>query len=177
MSGEKIDQKKESLIAVNVNFKKELPSSIAELCFTFLPFIVILIINLSKGNWTELLQTSNWALAATLMFGQTIVKLVMGLSAQEHSFNYQVFGLIAALIIVLGLVPSIVVLAIFIIQDQLNNGLLFIQFVLLAASIAVFLYMGTLGQVLYTTASLNRFSKMINKEMKETKRLLENGNT
>lgn len=145
----------------NEDFRKERTAIIAELCFMFLPFVVILIINLTKGDWAKLLQTSDWALAATLLFGQTIVKMMMGVASQEHSFNYQLFGLITALIIVFGLVPSITVISIFQISPKLSTGLVVVQFILLGASISVFIVFGTIGQVLFSSAFKSKISKLL----------------
>ena len=143
------------------DFRKESSAILAEICFMFLPFVVILIINLTKGDWERLIQTSDWALVATLLLGQTIVKIIMGVASQEHSFNYQFFGLIAALIIVFGLVPSITVIAIFQFSAKLSTGLVVIQFILLGLSIITFIIFGTLGQVLFSTAFRLKISKLL----------------
>ena len=143
------------------DFKKEIPSLVAELAFIFLPFVVILIVNLLIGDWNKLIQTSDWSLAATLLFGQTIVKIIMGVASQEHSFNHQNLGLISALIIVFGLVPSLVILAIFQMTQDISIGLVIAQFLLLGLSIIVFLLFGTIGQVLYSTAFKNKIAKKL----------------
>lgn len=147
--------------AFDEDFKKETPAMIGELSFIFLPFIVILIINLSKGDWIKLIQTSDWALAATLLFGQTIVKIIMGVAAREHAFHHQNFGLVGALIIVLGLAPSILIVAIFQINQSLSIGLAIAQFILLGVAIYVFLLFGTIGQVLYSNAFRHKISKTL----------------
>lgn len=155
----KSDKKVKSTL--DEDYKKETPAMIAELAFIFLPFIVILIINLSKGEWDKLLQTSDWALAATLLFGQTIVKTIMGVAAREHSFHHQNFGLISSLIIVLGLIPSILIVAIFQLNQDLSIGLEVAQFVLLGASVYVFLLFGTIGQILHSNAFRHKISKIL----------------
>ena len=152
---------KSSNKSFNEDFRQESSAIIAELCFTFLPFVVILIINLTKNDWTKLIQTSDWALISTLLFGQTIVKIIMGVASQEHSFNYQLFGLISALIIVFGLVPSITIITIFQISSKLPNSLVIAQFFLLGLSIITFLIFGTIGQVLFSTAFRHKISKLL----------------
>ncbi|WKV11266.1 hypothetical protein [Marivirga harenae] len=161
------NQKEENKV-FKEDFRKEIVALIAELCFIFLPFIVIIIINLTNNSWENLIHTSNWSLAAALLFGQSLVKIIMGVASQEHSFNYQAFGLIAALILVFGLVPSITVLAIIETSILLSTGLIIIQFILLALSIYTFLHFGTIGQVLYSTAFRLKISKLLglNKESK-----------
>ena len=143
------------------DFKKEIPALLAELSFFVLPFIVILIIDLTKCEWIKLIQTADWAIASALLFGQTIVKLIMGVASREQSFPHQIYGLLTALIIVLGLVPSITILTIFQIYSHLSTALIIAQFVLLGLAITVFLYFGTIGQVL----SANSFRYKIGKKL------------
>ena len=147
--------------AFDEDFKKEIAAMLAELSFIVLPFVVILIINLSRGEWAKLIQTSDWSMASTLLFGQTVVKIIMGVASQEHSFNYQGFGLTSALIIVFGMVPSIIILALFQIYQDLSVGLIIAQFVLLGIAICVFLLFGTIGQVLYSTAFRHKIAKRL----------------
>lgn len=163
LSTEMNSNKKEKKVtsAFDEDFNKEVPAMLAEISFIVLPFVVILIINLSRYEWSKLIQTSDWSMASTLLFGQTLVKIIMGVASQEHSFNYQGFGLISALIIVFGLVPSIIILALFQIYQQLSAGLIIAQFVLLGIAIFVFLRFGTIGQVLYSTTFRYKIAKRL----------------
>lgn len=149
------------------DLKKERPAIIAELSFIFLPFIVILIINLSKGDWSKLIQTADWALASTILFGQTIVKIIMGLASREQSFNYQNFGLVSSLIIILGLIPSILIISIFELNQNISTALIVIQFILLGLAIYVFLLFGTIGQHLYTNSFRYKISKVLGLDKSE----------
>tara|TARA_R110002072_G_C7629516_1_gene506795 strand:+ start:75 stop:566 length:492 start_codon:yes stop_codon:yes gene_type:complete len=142
-------------------YDKETPAIIGELAFIFLPFIVILIINLNKGNFANLLQTADWSLASAILFGQTIVKIIMGVSAQEHSFEYQRFGFLSALIIVLGLIPSVVIIGIFETTGKLSTGIIILQFILLAIAVWTFIILGTIGQHLYSSAFKNKIAKKL----------------
>jgi len=141
--------------------KKESFSIIAEICFIILPFIVILFMKLIKSDIEELLQTSDWSLASAILFGQTIVKLVMGVSAREQSFEYQRFGFITSLIIVFGLVPSIILIIVFQFIDYFSPVLVIIQFVLLIIAFLTFLTFGTVGQVLFSTSFRYKIAKIL----------------
>jgi hypothetical protein len=156
---EEIEKKENS--GIEESFKKEILALYAELSFFILPFIVISIINLTKNDWTKLIQTGDWALASTLLFGQTIIKIIMGIASREHSFPHQLYGLIVALIIVFGLVPSITILAIFHIYSNLSIGLVITQFVLLILAITIFLVLGTIGQILSATAFQYKIGKIL----------------
>ena len=158
---EKVTTKTEKNTTIEDDFKKELTSLLAELCFFALPFIVISIIDLTKGEWIKLIQTSDWALVSTLLFGQTIVKIVMGVASREQSFPHQNYGLLTALIIVLGLVPSITILTIFQIYSTLSIALIIAQFVLLVFAIATFLIFGTIGQILFANAFRYKIGKVL----------------
>ncbi len=153
------------------DFKKEMPAMLAELSFIFLPFIVILIVNLSKGDWIKLIQTADWALASALLYGQTIVKIIMGVASREHAFHHQNFGLISALIIALGLVPSILIIAIFELNQNISIGLIIAQFVLLGFAIYVFLLFGTLGQILFSNSFRHKLSKILGLDKKEEEKV------
>lgn len=155
------DVKKKNGAAFIEDYKKELPAILAELLFFILPFIVISVINLTKGEWIKLIQTSDWALASTLLFGQTIVKIIMGVASREQSFPYQIYGFITALIIVLGLVPSITILTLFQINSELSLALVIAQFTLFGLAIIIFLTFGTIGQVLSESSFRYKIGKML----------------
>jgi hypothetical protein len=156
-----VEPKAKTTSALGEQFNKELIGQMAELSFFLLPFMIISIINLSKGDWVKLIQTGDWALASTLLFGQTIVKIVMGVAAREQSFPHQNYGLITALIIVFGLVPSITILTLFQINNELSLGLIILQFLLLVLAVATFLTFGTIGQMLSANAFSYKIGKML----------------
>ena len=85
----------------------------------------------------------------------------MGVAAREQSFPHQNYGLLTALIIVLGLVPSITVLTIFQVYSELSTALVITQFVLLVFAVITFLVFGTMGQVLSANAFRYKIGKML----------------
>ena len=85
----------------------------------------------------------------------------MGVASREQSFPHQNYGLLTALIIVLGLVPSITILTIFQIYSTLSIALIIAQFVLLVFAIATFLIFGTIGQILFANAFRYKIGKVL----------------
>lgn len=87
--------------------------ALGEICFILLPFVVMLIILLYQGKITEIFNKPEWSFASSVMFGQTIIKLIHSIGKKRE--NYVVYqynaGAFIAAIIVLGLVPSLILLA------------------------------------------------------------------
>ena len=63
-------------------------------------------------------------MAAVILYGQTIVKLILGFASYEDSSNWRLIGLYSALIIVFGLIPSTITLTLFIISKDQGVGII-----------------------------------------------------
>jgi hypothetical protein len=82
-----------------------------------------------------------------ILFGQTIIKLFAGISENENKKRAIKLVLDMSLIISFGLVPSIVILVL--IETGYDNKVLFIsQFIWLLISVGVYLFFGTIGNIL-----------------------------
>lgn len=88
-------------------------AAVSELLFALLPFAVVFIVfTYQNKGWESYIMAPEWAFASALLFGQSIVKLVQGVLSPSANVVTPVVVLASSLLIVLGLVPSMVLLAI-----------------------------------------------------------------
>jgi hypothetical protein len=133
---------------VNLNFEgNAIKSIIVDFIFTFLPLIVIILIRFFTLKYENIFLRSDFSFISMILFGQTIIKLFAGISENENKKQTIKIVLDMSLIISFGLVPSIVILVL--IEIGYNNKVLLIsQFIWLIASVGVYLFFGTIGNIL-----------------------------
>ena len=84
---------------------------LGDLLFIVLPLVVISIVDVSVGrSLFAIIESPELSFGSAVLFGQTIIKVVSGFAHTKPSGAEQPVFIIA-LIIVFGLVPSLVVLA------------------------------------------------------------------
>lgn len=118
----------------------------AEYLFILLPFIVIAIVKIYTHSLETLLSAPDWSFAASILWGQTIVKLVSGCSL--HGAIWQRLSLLVSTLIVLGIVPSLIILALMLISTTPSLILVSMQMILFVLSSIAFIWIGTAGQTL-----------------------------
>ena len=108
---------KDTFITGNVNEthkthrKAAIYAILGDLLFIVLPLVVISIVAVSVGrSLFAIIESPELSFGSAVLFGQTIIKVVSGFAHTKPSGAEQPVFLIA-LIIVFGLVPSLVVLA------------------------------------------------------------------
>lgn len=115
---------------------------LSEYLFIFLPFLVIGIIKIYKADFSTFFQAADWSFAASILFGQVIVKLVSGLVIHSKA-KWQRVVVLLSFILVLGLVPSLVVLALILIDGGVSSFLVKTQLVLFSLASVVFFWVGS----------------------------------
>lgn len=131
---------------------------IAEYLFVLLPLIVVAIIYASDGELNAFLQTPEWSFAAAILFGLTIIKFFAGIVCYAKPCNWQISIFYAALTIVFGLVPSLIVLSVLLTTSQYSLGLVVFQIFMFAVGTFAFFYLGKFGQSLLHLAETDRGS-------------------
>ena len=108
---------KDTFITGNVNEthkthrKAAMYAIMGDLLFIVLPLVVISIVDVSVGrSLFAIIESPELSFGSAVLFGQTIIKVVSGFAHTKPSGAEQPVFIIA-LIIVFGLVPSLVVLA------------------------------------------------------------------
>src|SRR5947207_3088932 len=90
--------------------------AVAEILFVVLPLLVIAIVFVSRAHAGSIWLSVEWSFAASVLLGQAVVKLIRAL-VERGGFHGERVGLIAAVILVLGLVPSLVVLSLILLRE------------------------------------------------------------
>lgn len=120
----------------------------SEIIFTILPLIVITIVRSYQSKSELIFYNSEWIMMAIILFGQTIEKFSSGISNSKRKFRWQLVSLIITSLITFGLVPSIAILIINILNDERNFELHIVQIIFLIISILTFYIIGYIGQKL-----------------------------
>ena len=111
---------------------------LGDLLFIVLPLVVISIVDVSVGrSLFAIIESPELSFGSAVLFGQTIIKVVSGFAHTKPSGAEQPVFIIA-LIIVFGLVPSLVVLALLLSVNPIPHGLQLAQACIFALGIIVF---------------------------------------
>ena len=118
---------------------------ITEITFCVLPLLVVLIYSFAKCSLLELFSKSDISFCTMLLYGQCIVKLVVGLLKKKSPSSWQIVSLIITLLIALGLTPAVVV--VILMQDStIILGLKILQVILFIISIYVYFQVAGLAE-------------------------------
>jgi len=123
----------------------------AEVLFILLPFVAIAIVFSFKGKFHELGTQPEWALAASVISGQAIVKFIAGfLASSTGKVAWQKVSLGITLVIVISLTPSLLVLTLILNGEgvRASTALVVAQIILFFIGLLIFIYFGWLGEVL-----------------------------
>ena len=121
---------------------------LGDLLFIVLPLVVISIVDVSVGrSLFAIIESPELSFGSAVLFGQTIIKVVSGFAHTKPSGAEQPVFIIA-LIIVFGLVPSLVVLALLLSVNPIPHGLQLAQACIFTLGIIVFFLFGVNGHAL-----------------------------
>lgn len=113
--------------------------------FVLVPLVVLTMVYLAGGKTTHtVLESPEWAFGASILFGQSIIKLVSG-AIRLGTEKWETIVLIVAIVMVLGLVPSLIVLALILTNEPPNETLLIAQLILFVIGSIAFFILGALG--------------------------------
>ena len=125
--------------------KKALWSTIVEVLFVFLPFIILSIVYMNQGKFSEIFSISEWSFASSILAGQTIIKITHGFSRQKM-LRFHIFLGILAMILIFILLPSMTILILILTSSPVSNGLLLAQLILFIISLLTFIIVGGAAQ-------------------------------
>lgn len=130
--------------------KKEKESKLvilSEVLFVLLPIFVIGLVLFFIESDKNIFISYEWSFASIILFGQSIVKFSSGISTFKTEKRWQFISLILSAIIVFGLIPSVLVLVLLLVNKTQNLLIYIIQMVLFILSIIVYFIFGTIGQI------------------------------
>jgi hypothetical protein len=124
-----------------------LAGPLAESLFVIVPLIVLTIVGVHKEkSFYDIISSSEWAFGAAVFFGQSLVKLVQTLIITTRLRNYMFYGdkliLVVSVIIVLGLMPSLIVLALMLTTEKPSSMLIGLQMIMFLVGLVCFIFAG-----------------------------------
>lgn len=119
---------------------------ISELLFTLLPILIIMIVRGYETKYDLIFYNTEWSIMAIILFGQSIVKFSSGISNSQKKFKWQLVSLIISIIIIFGLIPSIIILVINLLDTSKTFSTHLVQIILFGISVFSYFLIGYLGQ-------------------------------
>lgn len=119
---------------------------VADLLVVLLPLGVLLLVHLLAPEDAEetLFTFPEWSFAAAVLFGHTVVKFVSGIVRQGGG-SWERLSFVATAVLVLGFVPSLVVMVLVVTREHVPILLAISQLVLLLLGMLTFLVLGGVG--------------------------------
>ncbi len=121
----------------------------AEALFIVLPFVVIAIVLLQKGELAKFAYMPEWAIAASILTGLSLVRFTTGLlhaNAEVETFAWERVMLVFSLIVIFALVPSLLILALVLVSGVNSGYIAVIQIFLFLLGLFLFMTLGWTGQ-------------------------------
>lgn len=119
---------------------------ISELLFTILPILIVLIVRSYESKFELIFYNTEWSIMAIILYGQSIVKFSSGIANSKAIFRWQLVSLIISIIIVFGLIPSIIILVINLLNTQQLFTTYLLQIILFVLGVFCYFIIGYLGQ-------------------------------
>jgi uncharacterized protein YacL len=94
-----------------------------------------------------LFKNSELSFISVFFFGQTLVKLISGISKSKTKKNWQTVMLFVSGIIIIGLIPSVIWLCIIYLKSFKNDVIYIFQIIWFVLSIITYFVIGTIGQM------------------------------
>lgn len=130
----------------------------AELAFLLVPFVVIGFAYLYKGDLRNVLYTPYWSIASSVLIGQALIRFIIRLlqsKTHDPAISWERVTVIFSILIVLGLIPSLLVLLLVLISTQPSLYLGVAQVVLFVFGFSLYLAFGWTGQDMVSNAGSN----------------------
>ena len=118
---------------------------LSEALFIVFPFIVIAIILFYKNDAKSIFHYPDWALAASILNGQSVIKIVSGAIASTERTEWQRVSLVVSLLIIICFVPSLIFLTLILISETPSSFLITSQVLIFVLSLIVFFWVGKTG--------------------------------
>jgi hypothetical protein len=137
---------------VKAEYRVMLPGLVAEVVFAMLPMLVVSVVLFQLGEPKRILSSPEWSFAASILFGQSVVRFMTGFAHGGRARPGPV-ALAVTLIIVLGLTPSLMILSAILRADfgghatqQPERLIQGAQMLFFAISAATFLVLSAIGE-------------------------------
>lgn len=118
---------------------------LSEALFMLFPFVVIFIVLFHKGDVVSIFHYPDWALAASVLNGQAVIKIVSGTIAGDNKSQWQRVSLLVTALIIIGFVPPLIILSLILVSETPSTFLVISQMVLFFMSFIIFFWVGKTG--------------------------------
>ena len=121
----------------------------AEALLVLLPFVVMAIVQAQKGELSQLPAMPEWGVASSALIGLAMVRFAAGLlhaRAPVEGLAWERVLLLFALIVVLGLVPSLLVLSLVLLAKPPSSLLAAMQIGFFLVALFLFISLGWAGE-------------------------------
>lgn len=139
------------------HWKAALAAQVAEVLFSCLPLVVLLVVLIQVGHAWSYWASPEWSFCTCILFAQTVVRFVTGLMRAGERMVMGPVACAIALVVVLGLVPSLLVLTMTLQAHEngtrMSTWLQLSQVLLFLLSLVAYLLLGTVGEVMATRAA------------------------
>lgn len=123
--------------------------STAEVIFTALPLLIVLMVFFHADHSVRLFTSPEWSFGAAILFGQSLAKFISGIATGGHAAHGPV-ALVVALVVVFGLAPSLFVLYLTLESSEAKIDpapwLQFWQVVFFGMAAVVYIVLDTIGE-------------------------------
>jgi hypothetical protein len=126
---------------------------LAEVFLSFLPITLLMLVLLHGGKSDEIFLSPEWAFAASIFFGQAIVRLVSAMAQNHRSLHAGFLSVVVVLLILLGLGPSCAIVVLVLSDGHSATGghatalpivMQYIQVILYLFSAVSYVFVGTI---------------------------------
>ncbi|MCI5207822.1 MAG: hypothetical protein D3910_03300 [Candidatus Electrothrix sp. ATG2] len=121
---------------------------VSEILFIVFPIFILAITHYSKGDFNLIISDYSWSFGSIVLFGQAIVKYISGLVRCEEKIVWQKAALIISLLILIGLIPSTILLTAFLFLPHSWVGLGVIQLIYFLSGCIVYYILSGTAEVL-----------------------------
>ncbi|PJZ79193.1 hypothetical protein CH359_19295 [Leptospira meyeri] len=120
---------------------------LADIFFILAPLFIFFIIKITSDNLEGFLKSPDISYVNMILFGQSIIRFVSGITKSKKNLSWQLIALIITLILVFGLFPSATILILTLISPFSSNFVI-PQWLLFFLAISCYFVIGSVGQIL-----------------------------
>lgn len=120
---------------------------IIDLIFTFAPIVYLAFIRIITNSWENILKRSDISFISMILFGQTLIKFLKALLKNENKKRNHIILLWSVLLLMCGLVPPIVFLAL-IETNRGNKAIYILQCIWLVLGTFAYSVIGSVSNIL-----------------------------
>ena len=121
---------------------------VSDMLFVFAPIFILMILHFVKKDHVSIFYRADWSFASIILFGQAIVRFASGLSKGDKHYRWQIIAAIISFVIVFGLIPSAVLLALIYSTSEYSIWVYIVQIIIFIVGCFTYYNIGACGQMM-----------------------------